>query len=172
MCVHAGDLNGYVKISLICSKTKVAPLNTISLPRLELCGPVLATGLAQKVTLALKLNILQRYFWTDSTIVLSWLAFPYTNWNVFVANRIAKIQQLSNSNQCRHVKGQDNPAGMASRGTTAHLLIRVQYGRMVQNGSLIHRHGRTRPIYCSTYLKNSQNRNENFRFVLLLIETT
>ena len=52
---------------------------------------------------------------TDSTIVLKWLSSEPATWSVFVANRVAKIQENS-SLSWNHVSTSENPADVASRG--------------------------------------------------------
>lgn len=49
-------------------------------------------------------------------VVLGWLQGDVTRWKSFVANRVAKITQITPSNAWRHVKSQENPADCASRG--------------------------------------------------------
>lgn len=124
-CIYlrSKDTFGNIKVSLVCSKTRVAPLKQITLPRLELCGATLAAQLTQKALMALKLHKFNNYYWTDSTIVLSWLASRSSNWSTFISNRVAKIQRLSSMEEWRHVKGHENPADFASRGVTAEKLI-------------------------------------------------
>lgn len=67
------DTNGRVLTSLVCSKTKVAPIKRLTLPRLELCGANLLAKLLFHVMKALNLSLQEVYAWTDSTIVLNWL---------------------------------------------------------------------------------------------------
>ncbi|XP_074032030.1 uncharacterized protein [Leptinotarsa decemlineata] len=99
------------KIQLLCSKSRVAPLKSVSLPRLELCEAVLLTTLYVKVIKSSKLHVDATYFWTDSTIVLLWLVSPPNTWKVFVANRVAEIQTHTEFSQWSHVLTKDNPCG-------------------------------------------------------------
>lgn len=63
------------------------------------------------------------YFWTDSTIVLSWLLQSPHTLKTFVANRIAKIQAETKFKVWHHVRSKDNPADLASRGIDASELV-------------------------------------------------
>ncbi|UYV61893.1 hypothetical protein LAZ67_1006982 [Cordylochernes scorpioides] len=63
--------------------------------------------------------------WSDSTIVLSWLASEHNRWKPYVSNRVKDIQELL---PCRwmHVKGEDNPADLASRGISLDQLLDLE----------------------------------------------
>ena len=66
-------LDGDVTVRFIASKTKVSPLQTISIPRLELMGASLGNKLAQSVVDVFTLQREQMNFWTDSMNVLWWI---------------------------------------------------------------------------------------------------
>ena len=55
-------------------------------------------------------------FLTDSQVVLPHIRSTTKRFNVFVANRVQKIQEHSDVNQSNYVKGRDNPADDESRG--------------------------------------------------------
>jgi hypothetical protein len=89
----------------------------VTISRLELCGALLLAQLIQKTVLALNWKIDRILLWTNSTIVLSWLATSATKWKTFVANRVSQIQELTAGCKWRHVASASNLADLISRGT-------------------------------------------------------
>lgn len=105
--------DGAVQSHITTSKNKLAPVQTLTVPRLELCAAVLGAKLAQKVARILGIKAEHLRYWTDSEIVLYWLLkFP----KVFISNRVASIQANSDVRRWAHVASKDNPADLISRG--------------------------------------------------------
>ena len=110
------DSDGNVEVSLVCSKTKVAPIKRLTIPRLELCGAHLLAQLLRHVKEVFHIPSTNVYAWTDSTIVLNWLIGNPRRFKTYVGNRVSSIVEDISPDRWNHVNGSENPADCASRG--------------------------------------------------------
>ncbi|GFW55599.1 integrase catalytic domain-containing protein [Trichonephila clavipes] len=108
--------DGATTVKLVTSKSRVAPVKSVTMPRLELCAAVLLAKLMKRVETALQMKTPPVYLWSDSTIVLAWIQKEPNLLKTFVANRVATIQHLINAEQWHHVSSEQNPADLVSRG--------------------------------------------------------
>jgi hypothetical protein len=106
------------QISLVTSKTRVAPLKPQSIPRLELNAAVQLAQLICNVKKALQLDFRRIRCWTDSTIVHCWIRKNPALLKPYVANRVIEILSHVAESSWYHVRGLDNPADIPSRGLT------------------------------------------------------
>lgn len=65
---------------------------------------------------ALKIDNIPIYAWSDSMITLAWINGNPNRWKTFVANRVVEITNVIKPYKWYHVNSQDNPADVASRG--------------------------------------------------------
>ena len=108
--------NGDASSKLIKAKIKVAPLATISIPRLELMAAILSLHLANTVAEVQKIDQMNVNYWTDNMNVLWWVRDHIRKFKPFVTNRISKVQRLSTPEKWNHVRTKENPTGLLSPG--------------------------------------------------------
>ena len=111
--------DGSVTCRLVVAKTTVAPLHTVSMPRLELCGAEMLSELLAITGNTLQVPNDEIHAWCDSTVALSWLRGCPSNYKVFVANRVASAARNIPPSAWLHVPTEQNPADCASRGLSA-----------------------------------------------------
>ncbi|GFR14556.1 uncharacterized protein TNCT_453521 [Trichonephila clavata] len=112
-----------ISINLVTSKSRIAPLKKLSLPRLELMGALLAARLAKEVKKIIDQKCSTKAFlWTDSQITLYWIKGPSHRWKPFGANRVREIQALTDPNSWFHCSCKDNPADLLTRGISVDAL--------------------------------------------------
>ena len=111
-------IEGKVLLSFVASKTKVAPLQSLSIPRLELMAAILGKQLALSIAEILSIDREFITFWTDSTSVLWWVKGYSRQFKPFIANRIGEIQTSTNPDKWRYVPTKQNPADHLTQGTT------------------------------------------------------
>ncbi|XP_055623375.1 uncharacterized protein LOC129766805 [Toxorhynchites rutilus septentrionalis] len=125
-CLYIRSLypGGLAKSRLLCSKSKVAPLHALTIPRKELCAALLLSRLVKKVIAVLDIDIKRVILWSDSQIVLAWLRKHSDRLEIFVRNRVAEILNNTDEFKWSYVRSEENPADVVSRGQAPIMLMK------------------------------------------------
>ena len=118
VCSYIRIINkqGKIHVALLAGKTRLAPLKSVTIPRLELSAAVEAVKLDCVIRRELDEPVMESTFWTDSQITLAYIRNDSKRFKVFVANRVATIRRHSVPDQWHHIGGKQNPADVCSRG--------------------------------------------------------
>jgi hypothetical protein len=119
-CIYIRSIGsgGNIKSSLLTAKSKIAPLQRVTLARLELNAAELLANLYEKVNNEIEIKFTNVLLWSDSSIALSWINTESNLLNTFVGNRVSRIQSITKSCSWKHIRSQENPADILSRGCT------------------------------------------------------
>ena len=117
------NTQGQIRCNLLFSRSRVAPLRQMTIPRLELAASTLAVQQDEMIRRELSIPINHSFFWTDSTIVLAYIRNETKRFHTYVANRLAVIHAGSTVGQWRHVSSEHNPADDITRGLSMQDLI-------------------------------------------------
>ena len=105
-----------IHCSFVIGKARATPLKSVTVPRLELHAAIVSIRVSEQLKRELDVNITDEIFWTDSRVVLDYIANDVKRFHVFVANRVQEIQEKLSVKQWRYVDTKSNPADEASRG--------------------------------------------------------
>ncbi|PIK56556.1 hypothetical protein BSL78_06524 [Apostichopus japonicus] len=117
--LRATDNEGNPHVGFVMGKSKLAPRPAHTIPRLELCAAVLATEMFELINEEIEVKFDAVKFFTDSRVVLGYINNTSKRFYVYVANRVNRIRQSTQSNQWHYVPTEHNPADLASRPTLA-----------------------------------------------------
>uniref|UniRef100_A0A1I7VP71 DUF1758 domain-containing protein n=1 Tax=Loa loa TaxID=7209 RepID=A0A1I7VP71_LOALO len=102
------------KSSLIFSKSRIAPIKGMTIPRLELMAILIGTRAAQFVMTQLDLTNIKVILWSDSKCALHWIKNHSNLLPRFVQNRVEEIRRTKFT--FRYIPSEENPVEVATRG--------------------------------------------------------
>ena len=104
-------------MKLLASKSRVAPVKTLTIPQLELVSARILAQLMETVKNAVEsqLEISRTKYWLDDKTVLCWIQ-NWGEWKQFVRHRVNEILKLTHKKDWGHCPGEENPADIGSRG--------------------------------------------------------
>ena len=109
-------------VRFVASKTRIAPLQSQTIPRLELLSAFLLSKLIISVRDSLQhqnyLTLQAMQCYTDSQVALFWIRGKEKEWKPFVQNRVDVIRHNVHPDLWQHCPGITNPADLPTRGLT------------------------------------------------------
>ena len=88
----------------------------MTIPRLELQGAVLNSGLKTTILSELKFKVNQVFLWSDSSTVLKFLKNEKANFGQYIMQRSNKVRNNSSPHDWRYIPSDLNVADDCSRG--------------------------------------------------------
>ena len=118
--VYESETETGTYVKMLTSKTRVAPLKPLTIPRLELLSARVLATLVDKVKKALEVQvqIAETRYWSDSKTALCWIENK-GEWKQFVRHRVNDILKLTQKEDWGHCPGRDNPTDLGTRGLIA-----------------------------------------------------
>ena len=98
--------------NFLLAKSKVAPINALSVPRLEMLAAVKGGEMSIQVAKALNIEQSQIYFYSDSQDVLGWINNRTRVFGSFIRDKIGKIHEASTPGQWNYIPSEINPADL------------------------------------------------------------
>lgn len=107
-----------ITVSFVVAKTRVAPIQSQTIPRLELLSALLLSRLITTTAESLEpvLPLKPPRCFTDSKVALFWIQGLTKEWKPFVQNRVNEIRNSIPAEHWSHCPGKTNPADLPSRG--------------------------------------------------------
>lgn len=114
---------GRCKVGFVLGKAKLSPQPEPTIPRLELCGAVLAVEMADVILDELDHKPDAVKFYCDSKVVLGYICNDTKRFFVYVHNRVQRIRQTTCPDQWHYIASEQNPADLATRSVPASQLM-------------------------------------------------
>ena len=102
---------------MLTSKTRIAPLKELSIPRLELVAALIMVKLVVSAEAA-QAKVKRLKLWLDSKTALFWIR-SRGEWRQFLKHRVNEILKMIGKGDWRYCPSRENKADIGSRGMTA-----------------------------------------------------
>lgn len=106
-----------IEVAFVCARTRVAPLKTSTIPRLELEAALIGSRVANRIVAEHEIKPNRIVMWSDSRTVLAWIRAEDRRFPHHVTRRVGEIIDNTNQSSWRWVPTQQNVADDATRIT-------------------------------------------------------
>ena len=107
--------DGVFNSRLVMAKSKLAPLKQLSIPRIELCGALIAARMRETIVKEMGYNFESIIHIVDSAIVRAQIQKESFGFGTITATKIAEIQSKTNPEEWWWISREDNPADMSTK---------------------------------------------------------
>ena len=119
------DQYGYVFVTLLFAQSKLSPKRLTTIPRLELCAAVFSIHAMKRMLRELTIEVHEIIFYTDNTVVLSYIQNESHRFFTYVANRVQIIRQAWSPEQWKYIDMSVNPADLVTRSLSPKKLFKI-----------------------------------------------
>ncbi|XP_071525744.1 uncharacterized protein [Panulirus ornatus] len=108
---------GVFNSRLLMAKSKLAPLKQLSIPRIKLCGALIAARMRETIAKEMNYSFESIIHIVDSAIVRAQIKKESFGFGTFTATKIAEIQSKTDPEEWWWMSRDDNPADMTTKPT-------------------------------------------------------
>ena len=143
-----GEIQGERKSGFVASKTKVAPLRKISMPKMELCACEMLSNLMVNIIKALDgvVQEVRKICWSDSLDALFWIKNESRRRQVYIERRVQKIRKNIPAIGWRHCPTKLNAADIASRGMKTTRKVESEFQNWIMGPHFIRKDSAEWPV--------------------------
>ena len=89
---------------LVMAKSRVSPLKSVAIPRLELTDALVSVKVSAMLHKELDYDKIIDVYWTDNKVVLGYINNEVRRFHIFVANQVQRIRDTARVKRIRPTK--------------------------------------------------------------------